>query len=71
MKKKQSNKWSIQIDKSIAEHLKQYCKNNGYKISGLAEQLILNKISNVETAKVSELCNGITASYDTRRMWKN
>lgn len=45
MEKKKSNKWSIQISKSLAEHLKDFCKKNGYSISGFVEISVLQKIS--------------------------
>ena len=36
---------SIQIRNSIKEELTNYCKDNGYKLSGLLEKLILNHLT--------------------------
>lgn len=36
---------SIQIQNQIKEELINYCHDNGYKISGLIEKLILNHLT--------------------------
>jgi hypothetical protein len=36
---------SIQIRNSIKEELAIYCQDNGYKLSGLIEKLILNHLT--------------------------
>jgi len=40
MKKKQSNKWSIQISEPTAISLKEYCKDNGFKMNWFVETAI-------------------------------
>lgn len=36
---------SIQIKKNIKSELVNYCHDNGYKLSGLVEKLILNHLT--------------------------
>lgn len=45
MNKNKSEKWSIQISKDLAEYLKNFCKENGYTMSGFVEISIIQKIS--------------------------
>lgn len=40
---------TVQVRKSIHRELKEYCKEHGFKISGLIETLIRNKIKNKST----------------------
>ena len=43
--KRKSSKWSIQISRSLSIFLKEFCKRNGYTMSGFTEGAILNRIS--------------------------
>jgi len=38
----------IQIDAELHSSLKEFCKNRGYKISGLVESLIKDKIEPIQ-----------------------
>jgi hypothetical protein len=43
--KAKRKKISVQISEFIHNTLKQYCNNNGYKLSGFVEKAILSHIS--------------------------
>jgi hypothetical protein len=45
MKRNKSHKWSIQITKSLAEYLKQFCKERGFTMSGFIEGAVIQRIS--------------------------
>ncbi len=57
-----SNKWSIQISRDLYDCLRTYCKDRGYKISGLVEQSIKQTITGsilAENKKIMDLLNKI------------
>lgn len=42
----------IQIDEDVHRHLKQFCNDRGYKIKGLVESLIKDRISTKPTNNI-------------------
>jgi len=42
----------IQIDEDVHRHLKQFCNDRGYKIKGLVESLIKDRISTKPTTNI-------------------